>query len=143
MREFSERKAIRFSGGFQVFRFYSSDFYRIFDKKQLPSLISWKHLKKRQVNVQSKIYFFKKLQFFGFAVDVSVGSLVKAPAVTKSTSIFFWKKDNGNQMHGKKYYRSQNSLGIITVHKSLGRNTYVDENKDVSSQWSGRGSSKR
>ena len=24
-------------------------------------------------------------------------------------------------MHGKKYYRSQNSLGIITVHKSLGR----------------------
>ena len=89
MREFSEGKAIRFSGGFQVFRFYSSDFYRIFDKKQLPSLISGKHLKKRQVNVQSKIYFFKRLQFFGFAVDVSVGSLVKAPAVTKSTSIFF------------------------------------------------------
>lgn len=46
-------------------------------------------------------------------------------------------------MHGEKYYRSQNSLSIITVHKSLGRNTYADENKDVSSQYSGRGSSKR
>ena len=68
MREFSERKVIRFSDGFQVFRFYSSDFYRIFDKKQLPSLISWKHLKKRQVNVQSKIYFLASLLTFPWEV---------------------------------------------------------------------------
>ena len=76
-----------------------------------------------------------KLQFFGFAVDASVGSLVRTPAVTKSTKStksFLLEKDNGNQMHGKNYCRSQNSLGMITVHKSLGRNSYADENKDVS-----------
>ena len=73
-----------------------------------------------------------KLQFFGFAVDASMGSLVRTPAVTKSTKSFLLEKDNGNQMHGKNYCRSQNSLGMITVHKSLGRNSYADENKDVS-----------
>ena len=72
-----------------------------------------------------------KLQFFGFAVDASMGSLVRTSAVRKSTKSFLLEKDNGNQIHGKNYCRSQNSLGI-TVHKSLGRNRYADENKDVS-----------
>ena len=43
-----------------------------------------------------------KLQFFGFAAVVSMGSLVRTTVVTKSTKIFFRKTNNENQMYGKK-----------------------------------------
>ena len=39
--------------------------------------------------------------FFGFAVDLSMGSLVRAPAVTKSAGIFLGKRTMEIKCMGK------------------------------------------
>ena len=54
-----------------------------------------------QVSVHSKIIIGRDAVFFGFAVDVSMESLVKTPSVTVSTKIFLKKVYHGKQMQEK------------------------------------------
>ena len=51
--------------------------------------------------MHSKIHDWCSCSFFGFAVDLSMGSLVRAPAVTKSAGIFLGKRTMEIKCMGK------------------------------------------
>ena len=69
-------------------------------------------------------------QVFGFSVGVSMESLVRTPAVIKSTRSFFWKTAMKNKCIEKGFAQSHNSPGIIKIQKSLGKMSCDEENND-------------